>query len=120
MGRLERLYQWRALCGVMLFLCLALLGTPAPASVAAMQEAKPLAAAAMASRSMPGVLDCAPCAGCYVGPAPTTHGFSGECKDAEAPAWREHGVPLSPTIFHDTGSCRPPLPVRIAYCRWLD
>ena len=82
--------------------------TPAMVSMA---DAKP----------MPGLADCAPWAGCYIAPAPASHGFSGEGKEPEAQVWHVQAVP-APTEgwWLDKGAEHPRLPVRIALCRWLD
>jgi len=120
-ARPERPQRWRALFGVALFLCLALLGAEARASIPAMREAGPVAISTMASESMPRATDCMPCAVCYIAPTPSPHGFSGECQEREAPAWRVHALSVpAPTWFFDTGDWRLRWPVRIAFCRWLD
>lgn len=75
----------------------------------------------MPASAMPQMLDCLPCAGCYVAPAPTVQGGSAEPGQSGEPAWRCHSVALSDaTRAADTGGWPPRLPVRIAYCRWLD
>ena len=126
MPLLERLRRGHALSGALL-LCLALVGVGAEArsASASVQEARPVIAPAMVSmadaKPMPGLADCAPCAGCYIAPAPSTHGFSGEGKEPEAQAWHVQAVPV-PTAdwWLDTGREHLRLPVRIAFCRWLD
>ncbi len=123
MGRLERLYLWRALCGAVLLLCLALFAAGARAAVPAMEEARPAVAMIpmTVSHAMAGALDCVLCAGCYIAPAPTTHGFSGECQEPEEPAWRVHATsPPDSFWMFDMGGRHVRLPVRIAYCRWLN
>ena len=128
MRPLERQLRGHALSGALL-LCLTLVGvgSEARSASASLQEARPVMAPAMVSmadakpRPMPGLADCAPCAGCYIAPAPSTHGFSGEGKASEAQAWHVQAVPL-PTAdwWLDSGGERPRLPVRIAFCRWLN
>ena len=82
-------------------------------------------ASAMASvadaHPMSSLADCAPCAGCCIAPAPSAHGFSGEGKEPEAPAWHVHVVCVpSEDWWLDTAEEHPRLPERIAFCRWLD
>ena len=125
MRPLERLHRWRVPGGVALFLCLALLGAGANASVAVMQEARAVAAPAVTSmidaQSMPGVLDCMPYAVCCIAPAPVTHGFSGECKEAQEPLWHVHAAPIPDVgCWFDTRGSVARTPVRIAFCRWLE
>ena len=120
MKRPESLQGLRAFGGVAVLLCLALLGMGAQASPSLVAPVPTIEASAMAPQSMPAAMDCLPCAICYISPAPSTQGFSGECKEAEAPAWRVHAAAELPTAFCDTGGWHLPLPVRIAYCRWLD
>ena len=86
MRRLDRLDRWGALRGLVLWLCLALLGACAQAAPRAMQEANANSAAAMDARTMAAFADCMPCPGCYLAPAP--QGFSGEGKEPEEPVWR--------------------------------
>ena len=70
---------------------------------------------------MPSLADCLPCAGCYIAPAPATHGFRSEGKEPEARAWHVHKVPVSTDdgCLHIGGEHQR-LPVRIAFCRWMD
>ena len=104
MPLLERLRRGHALSGALL-LCLALVGVGAEArsASASVQEARPVIAPAMVSmadaKPMPGLADCAPCAGCYIAPAPATHGFSGEGKEPEAQAWHVQAVPVPITYW---------------------
>ena len=126
MRLLERLHRGHALSGALL-LCLTLVGVGAEArsASASLQEVRPVMAPAMVTmadaKPMSGLADFAPCAGCYSAPAPSTHGFSGEGKEPEAQAWQMHAVPV-PTEdwWLVTGGEHPRLPVRIAFCCWLD
>ncbi|VTU44391.1 hypothetical protein [Variovorax sp. RA8] len=120
MARAECLRRWRARFGVALFLCLALLGAGARASMPVMQQAGPQAISIIASESMPMASDRMPCARCYVAPAPASHGFSGECREHEAPIWRVHAPSMLDAENFDMGGQLVRLPVRILYCRWLD
>ena len=126
MRLLERLRRGHTLSGALL-LCLTLVGVGAEArsASASSQEARPVMAPAMVSmadaKPMLGLADCAPCAGCYIAPAPATHGFSGEGKEPEEPVWRVPAAPLADADDRiDSGGSRPRVPVRIAFCRWLD
>ena len=115
----DRLGRWGGLRGLVLWLCLVLLGAGVQAAPRAMQEAKATSAATMDSRSMPAFMDCMPCAGCYLAPAP--QGFSGEGKEPKELVWRVPAIPLPDADdWIDSGGWRPRVPVRIAFCRWLD
>ncbi|OUM00374.1 hypothetical protein [Variovorax sp. JS1663] len=120
MARPECLQRWRALFGVALFLCLALLGVGARASIPGMQHAGPVAISVMVSESMQTVADCMPCARCYVAPAPVTQGFSGEGKTPDEPFWRVRSPSVPDTEYFETGGRHVGLPVSILYCRWLN
>ncbi len=121
MRQLESCRGWRALGSFALLLWLTLFGTGATASSPMRQEAGPVAAAGMASGSMPMTTGCMPCAICCIAPAPATHGFTGQCHGPDAPSWRADAPqePRPAESFGD-GGLRARLPLRIAYCRWLD
>lgn len=121
MRRLELPHRWHAVGGVALLLWLMLFDTPAVAAMPAMQEVGPVVTSAMGSESMPVVSDCVTCVLCCIAPAPTTLGFSGECKESDDPVWRL----FTPSLLHstrglDAAGAQARLPVRIAFCRWLD
>jgi hypothetical protein len=124
MVRLIRELSWgvhvRVLVRAALALSLVLLVAQARASVHVLEEARPTVASAMDSRPMPAAFDCAPCARCYVAPAPATHGFSGDDQAPEERRWHVQLPPAFNEIFFDTGGRYVALPVRIAFCRWLD
>ena len=122
MRPLDHLHRWSALSSVALLLWLALVGTGAGAAIPAMQEAWPVAAASgMDTQSMPMASDCIPCAVCCIAPAPASHGFGGEGKEPESPAWWVHTQQTPASVWYaDTGSSRCPVPIRITCCRWLD
>ncbi|MBI2752372.1 MAG: hypothetical protein HYX46_02490 [Betaproteobacteria bacterium] len=104
-----------------LLVCLALLGGGARASAPAIQEARPVMVSAMASPSVPMASDRMPCATCCIAPAPSTHGFNGEGKEPESATWWVRHKRAPATVrFLETGSSRVQLPIRIAYCKWLD
>jgi len=121
MRQLEHLHRRRALYRFALLLWLALHGAGATASVPMRPEAGPAAAPSMASGSMPMTTNCMPCALCCIAPAPTRQGFSSECQEPAAPIWGVHALPAPASAWlFDRGVWRTRLPVRIAYCRWLD
>lgn len=121
MRRFECLGRWRALVGAWVLVCLGLLGGGVRASMPTLQEARPSMASAMASTSTPMASDRMPCATCCIAPAPSAHGFNGEGKQPESATWWVHGQPITATVrFLETGSSRVKVPIRIAFCRWLD
>jgi len=120
MQRPEHFPRWRGFIGVAVFLCLALAGAGARASIAEMQQARRLQAPPAASHATPAAVDCMPCAGCYVAPAPSAHGCGGEGKEPDATGWQAQAAP-SPRLRRssETAGVRARVPVRIAFCRWL-
>ena len=74
----ERCSRTIAFVGAWMFLCLALVSGASRASTASMAEARPMVVLAMPAAAMPQMLDCPPCARCYVAPAPVAHGVSAE------------------------------------------
>ena len=127
MRRLERRRECRALCGALLFLHLTLVcvGANARSLLASVEQARPVTVSATASmsdaQSMASLVDSAPCASCYLAPALSTQGFSGEAKEPGTPKWHVHSVPLPRDDCRlDTEEQQAGLPVRIAFCRWLD
>jgi len=115
--RPEPLRGWCAFVSVWVLMCLALLGGGAQGFASTSQEVR----SAMASQSMPTASDRMPCAVCCIAPALSTHGFNGEGKEPESPAWWVHDRWTPATVrFLEIGSSRVQVPIRIAYCRWLD
>lgn len=126
MRPLERLIGPRSLWGALL-LCLTLVGAGADARSrsGSLPEVRPATASQMqpmgGAQPMSSLADCVPCAGCYIAPAPATHGFSGECKESEASVSWVQAVPaLSAERWVDTVGNQTRLPIRIAFCRWLN
>ena len=121
MSRLE--FSWsRVLSSVALLAWLMLLGAAAAASpVPVGEEAGAPVVSGMAPSSMPMTSDCMPCAICCMAPAPVTQGFSGQGHGPDAPSWRVNAPhePRPPGSLRK-GGLRACLPMRIAYCRWLD
>ena len=125
MAQLYRELSWNApvrlLVRAALALSLVLLGTQVGAPEVAREEARPTAvSSAVSSQSMPVAFDCTPCARCYVAPAPATHGFNGDDHPPEERWWHVHQPSVPGAIVFETGGWHVALPVRIAFCRWLD
>ena len=121
MVRRERSRWWRVLAACLAWTCLALIGTDARASNLATQEIRAEPVATMASERMSGAADCMPCTLCFVAPAPSEHTFTAEAKEAEPRALRVAAAPALPAIRCPSESDRREhVPIRIAYCRWLD
>ncbi len=97
----------------------ALLGIDVRAAVPGAEVVQKMRAATGAMpRSTPAMGDVMPCAYCYAGPAPTVDGFSGESKEPNASGWVAFAkAPAPQARVHCDGRRRPPLPLRIAYCR---
>lgn len=121
MAQPERKKHWRAFAACLAWACLALIGTGARASGLATQELRAEPAATAPSEHMPGIADCMPCALCLVAPAPSEHTFSAEAKEVEPSALRPRVAPTPPAIrIPPKSTYREHVPIRIAFCRWLD
>lgn len=72
MPRPEHLRRWCVVVGAAVWLCLALLGTGARASIPPMQEARAGLAPSMAAQGMSIASDKMPCALCFIAPTPST------------------------------------------------
>ncbi len=124
MQRPERLRGWCVFIGAALLLCVALVGTGARASilsVPSMQEARATTASTMTASGMPMVSDGMPCALCYIAPAVSPHAFKGEGKEPEPLSWWVHAEPTPAAArIPATVSRRDRVPIRVAFCRWLD
>ncbi len=110
-----------AFVGAWLVLCPVLMSGEARASTTTMPEGRSEPASARPSVPMPQLLDCMPCFGCYLAPAPVAQGVSGEPPGPREPAGRvtDAELPIWPECI-EAGARPPRLPVRIAFCRWLD
>jgi hypothetical protein len=116
MARPERLRPWRALFGVATFLCLAWTGQGVHASALSIPEAREVV-----SPSMPMASDRMPCALCYTAPDPVPHSLSGKCAEPPPKEWWAIAQNHARMVRQmRVGSRRRHLPIRIAYCRWLD
>lgn len=121
MPRPERLRGLCAFVGVALLICATLAGRGAQASVLAVPEARLATAATMAVPGIPTVSDGMPCALCYVAPTPGPHAFTGEGKETEPLTWCVHADPIPAAVqFLTAASCHDRVPIRVAFCRWLD
>lgn len=111
---LARAFVWAALT-----LSFVLLFAQPRASALDSRETRLGATSAMSSPSV-AAFDCAPCARCYVAPTPESHRFSSD----DQPPKEHRGRVLPSSVFSatlvDTAGWYVPLPVRIAFCRWLD
>ena len=121
MRRPDHLRAWCAFVGTALLFCVVLAGTGARASGLSIQEARAATASTMAAPGMPMVSDGMPCALCYIAPTPSSHAFTGEGKEPEPLTWWVHaGLAPAAVRFLTTVSRRDRVPIRVAFCRWLD
>lgn len=73
-----------------------------------------------ALRPMPKALDDMPCAQCYAAPEPGA-GVGAESEPRGAVPQQHHATSVADTTLpKDAGGWPPRMPVRIAFCRWLD
>lgn len=121
MRRPDHPRAWCAFVGAALLLCVALMGTGARASVTSTQEVRATTALTMTGPAMPMASGSRPCALCYIAPTPSPHAFTGEGKEPEPLSWRVPAQPTPATVrFLTTVSRRDRVPIRVAFCRWLD
>lgn len=121
MRRPDHLRAWCAFFGAALLLCAVLAGTSARASGLSIQEARAATASTMVAPGMPMVSDGMPCALCYIAPAASPHTFTGEGKEPELLTWWVHAPPTpAPARFLASEGRRDRVPIRVAFCRWLD
>ena len=114
--------SWRACLGVIAFLCLTWLGTDVRASSSAAQGIRVTADSTSASWSGLIAADRTPCALCYGAPEPAVHGLSATCTKRPPLAWwTELPTATEATwqVATDSGG-QGIVPIRIAFCRWLD
>lgn len=121
MLRPERIRGRWAFIGVALLLCVALVGTGTRASVTAMQEVRATTALTITGPVMPMASGSRACVLCYIAPIPSPHVFNGEGKEAEPRTWWVRAEPIPAAVrFLTTVSRRERVPIRVAFCRWLD
>jgi hypothetical protein len=110
----------RALIGLVVLLCIALLGI-GRASATATPQVRAIAETAMAAQSAPMLSDRMPCALCYIASAPNANASNGEGKETETPTWWVHASPVvAPVRIPATDSRLDRVPIRISFCKWLD
>ncbi len=111
----------RALAACLGWALLALIGTGAQAANLAAHEMRPGAAATAADERIPAAMDCDPCALCFVAPAPGPHTFTADAKEAGPRLLFAAASPESAVFrFPARSTRRAHVPIRIAFCRWLD
>ena len=121
MQRPDRRRAWCAFVGAALLLCVALAAAGARASVLSVPEARATSASTMATPDMPMVSAGMPCALCYVVPTSSPSAFTGEGKEPEPLTWWVHAEPTPAAVrFLTSVSRRDRVPIRVAFCRWLD
>jgi hypothetical protein len=119
--RPESLRRWCAFVGAALLLCVAVAGTGARASVLSMQEVRATTASTGDAAGMPMASGSMPCLLCCIAPASTPHAFTGEGKEPEPLTWWVHAEPPPAAVrFLTTVGRRDRVPIRVAFCRWLD
>lgn len=121
MRRPDHLRGWCAFVGAALLLCVTLADAGGRASALSMPEVRAATAPTMAAPGMPMASDGMPCALCYIAPTPSPHAFTGEGKEPEPPTWWVHAEPTPTAVrFLTTTGARERVPIRVAFCRWLD
>ncbi len=122
MLRADLCRSWRACLGVIAFLCLTGLGTDAQASSSAAQGIWVTADSTSARWSGLIASDRMPCALCYTAVESAVHGLSATCTKPPPPAWRTEiptAIEATWQVATDSGG-QGIVPIRIAFCRWLD
>lgn len=121
MLRPESLRRWCTFVGAALLLCVVVAGTGARASVLSMQEVRATTASTGDAAGMPMASGSRPCALCYITATPSPHAFTGEGKEPEPLTWWVHAEPPPAAVrFLTTVGRRDRVPIRVAFCRWLD
>lgn len=124
MTRHDRRHRWWHFVATLAWACLALACTGAHASSLAPRVVQEVRAEAVETRNderMPGATDCRPCALCFVAPAPERHTFAGDSKAATEWPPPIAAAPQAPAMRAAwRRTCREHVPIRIAFCRWLD
>ena len=111
----------RTLAAGLAWALLALIGAGAHAANLAAHEMRPGAAAAAADERIPAAMDCDPCALCFVAPAPGPHTFTVDAKET-GPRILFAAASSASAVFRfpARSTRREHVPIRIAFCRWLD
>lgn len=109
----------RALQAAALALVAATLAGPAHALGAVASTVPAMAEVVAQEIPMPSELDCLPCASCYLAPAPTAHGFTGEAEEPRQAAWQLLTKPsASAQKPRDLSKTEASVPLRVANCCW--
>lgn len=109
----------RALQAAALAFVAAALAGPAHALGAVASTVPAMTQAVTREKPMPSAFDCFPCASCYMAPAPTAHGFTGEAEEPKQAAWQLLTKPLaSAQKPRDLSKTEANVPLRVAYCCW--
>ncbi|MBI2747427.1 MAG: hypothetical protein HYX45_17825 [Burkholderiales bacterium] len=68
---------------------------------------------------MSGAMNGVPCMSCYMAPAPTTHGFTGEQEEPKQAVWQllAQSSALAKNLL-DLPKREGRLPLRVTYCCW--
>lgn len=97
----------------------ATLAGPVHALGAVASNVSAMAQAVAQENPMPSAFDCLPCASCYLAPAPTAHGFTGEADETRQAAWQLVTKPLaSAQKPRDLSKTEASVPLRVANCCW--
>jgi len=118
----DRRGVWHALGSAVALLCLALPNAAPGASARTTQQARPLesSATAFAQPSMPMATDRMPCVRSCLAPVPSAQSLGAECPPPDEPPSRFLASPVDAAWRFDTGGGHARLPLRLAYCRWLN
>jgi hypothetical protein len=108
--------------GFLAFLCLTWTGIGVEAAGAASQQAATSASTTLVPMPMPMASDRMPCALCYAAPGPVPYGGGGSSAAQEATVrWVPQARPSTELVGPRAHKrCQGRVPIRIAYCRWLD
>lgn len=108
----------RALQAAALAFFAAALAGPAHAIGSVVNTAPAMAQAVAQANPMPSAFDGLPCASCYLAPAPTVHGFTGELEEPNQAAWQLLAKPSTIEKPLDLPQREESVPLRVAYCCW--
>lgn len=101
-----------------LVLCAAGLAGPAHAAGSVVKTAPKMTQAVAQAKPMPSAFDGLPCASCYLAPAPTVHGFTGEFEEPKQAAWQLLAKPSPTEKPLGLPKREESVPLRVAYCCW--
>lgn len=102
-----------------LVLCAAGMAGPAHAAGSVMKTVPEMTQAVARANPMSRAFDGLPCASCYMAPAPTVHGFTGELEEPKQAAWQLLAKPSASTQKPlDLPKREESVPLRVTYCCW--